>query len=151
MKGARRNIMPALGSSRKPVVSGGLLTRVPGGIAQPVAETRQHVDHDEDGVRRVLRSDHVRDDVAPGTEGGDAALAKLLVEGVVENGRSTVPNKGRQEDERDEGVLKPVVGAEVGDDGAVGSVVHAHDEQRPEGGEDAADVRSRLVPSLDGV
>lgn len=124
---------------------------VPGGIAQPVAETGQHVHDHEDGVRRVHAGDNVGDDVAGGGENRDAPLAELLVDRVVEEGRQRVADERGEEDERHKRVLEAVVRAQVRDEGTVGGIVHAHDEHGPERREDPEHVRPRLVPPLDGV
>lgn len=124
---------------------------VPSGVTQPVSKAGEHVHDHEDGVRRVHAGDDVGDDMAGRGEDRDASLAVLLVDQVVEEGGERVADKGRQEDQRDERVLEAVVRAQVRDEGAVGGVVHAHDEQGPERGEDPERLSSRLVPPLDGV
>lgn len=87
--------------------------RVPPGVAQAVTEAGDDEGGHQRRVGRVLGDDDVGDDVARGGDDGDAALAELQVDVVVEGGREDVADKGGEEDEGDDDVGEAVVGFEL--------------------------------------
>ena len=83
--------------------------RVPGRVLDAVAEAGEDKHDDEHGVWRVVGDDDVGEEVADGTEDGDAALAEFHVDGVVEQRGQVVADERGEEDQRDDGVAQPVV------------------------------------------
>ncbi len=87
--------------------------RVPRSVVDAVAKAREHKGEHEPDKGRVRRNDDVREDVAHAAQDGDAALASLEVQVVVEQRRGDVADKGGEEDERDDGVGQAVVADEL--------------------------------------
>lgn len=56
---------------------------------------------------------HAADETGDGAEEGDAPLAEVVVDQVVEEGGQEVADAGGEEEERDEGVGDGVVGADL--------------------------------------
>lgn len=79
-------------------------------ISQSIAESADHVGHDECWVRRMQGQDDVCDDVAERCHDGHASLTELLMNPSVGKCRNRVTGERSQEDQRDDSVAEFVVG-----------------------------------------
>lgn len=124
---------------------------IPRREADAIAQASNGVREDQHGVRRVLGQDEVGHHVAGAADEADPALADVEVQPVVDGGGYDKPGEGRQEDEGDDEVGQAVVRLQVGDQGAIGCVVSAGDEEAPEDGGDPEGVSLGVVPPLHGA
>lgn len=72
--------------------------RVPSCILEAVGETSNHEDEDEHRVGWVQRDPDICGNVAGGPDDGDATLAEVDVDGIIQKGGEEVADEGREED-----------------------------------------------------
>jgi len=86
--------------------------------------------------------------MATGHNEPNPPLAHLHVDPVVQQPARHIADHRRQEDQRDDGVVDPVVLLKVGDERSIRGVIGAENDERVEGCEDAEEVATRVVPFL---
>lgn len=82
---------------------------VPRRVSSPIAKASEDESKDENDVRWVQSNDRISKYMAGRADEGDPALASLEMEKVIEESRTDVADKRRQENERNDGVTDVVV------------------------------------------
>jgi hypothetical protein len=122
--------------------------RIPRSVADADSQADEGKHEHQDGVRRMLRQHQEANRMASTAEETDPSRANLDMKPVVRRRSDYVADKRGEEDEGHNHVGQSIILLQIRDQGTVGSVIGAADDEAPEAGSDPEHVGPGTVPFL---